>query len=172
MYKLRFVNHFCPFLIWHSKPKQNNDVKYWYCNKIGTKRSFFTTNLNAAKVLPPAKPLTTPSTPLFWVAPLPQFSPISLHKSGGRLGYRNKARWRRFERKLHNDFLYFVSAVFDYFTMTIAIGFEGSANKLGIGIIKDGVVLSNVRTTYITPPGQGKRQWCTWENKNIWIAFL
>ncbi|KAL9976140.1 hypothetical protein ACROYT_G013396 [Oculina patagonica] len=39
--------------------------------------------------------------------------------------------------------------------MTIAIGFEGSANKLGIGIVKDGVVLSNVRTTYITPPGQG-----------------
>lgn len=39
--------------------------------------------------------------------------------------------------------------------MTIAIGFEGSANKLGVGIIKDGVVLSNVRTTYITPPGQG-----------------
>ena len=48
-----------------------------------------------------------------------------------------------------------VSPVFDHFTMTIAIGFEGSANKLGIGIIKDGVVLSNVRTTYITPPGQG-----------------
>lgn len=40
--------------------------------------------------------------------------------------------------------------------MTIAIGFEGSANKLGIGIVKDGVVLSNVRTTYITPPGQGR----------------
>ena len=39
--------------------------------------------------------------------------------------------------------------------MTIAIGFEGSANKLGIGIIKDGVVLSNTRTTYITPPGEG-----------------
>lgn len=39
--------------------------------------------------------------------------------------------------------------------MTIAIGFEGSANKIGIGIIKDGVVLSNVRKTYITPPGQG-----------------
>jgi len=39
--------------------------------------------------------------------------------------------------------------------MTIAIGFEGSANKLGVGIIRDGVVLSNVRTTYITPPGQG-----------------
>lgn len=39
--------------------------------------------------------------------------------------------------------------------MTIAIGFEGSANKLGIGIINDGVVLSNVRHTYITPPGEG-----------------
>lgn len=39
--------------------------------------------------------------------------------------------------------------------MTIAIGFEGSANKLGIGIIRDGVVLSNPRHTYITPPGQG-----------------
>lgn len=39
--------------------------------------------------------------------------------------------------------------------MVIAIGFEGSANKLGVGIIKDGVVLSNPRHTYITPPGQG-----------------
>lgn len=39
--------------------------------------------------------------------------------------------------------------------MTIAIGFEGSANKIGIGIIQDGVVLSNVRHTYITPPGKG-----------------
>eukprot|EP00124_Ichthyophonus_hoferi_P002621 Ihof_evm1s187 gene=Ihof_evmTU1s187 len=39
--------------------------------------------------------------------------------------------------------------------MTIAMGFEGSANKLGIGIIQDGKVLANVRHTYITPPGQG-----------------
>ena len=39
--------------------------------------------------------------------------------------------------------------------MVIAIGFEGSANKLGIGIIKDGAVLSNVRHTYISPPGEG-----------------
>ncbi|XP_058793027.1 probable tRNA N6-adenosine threonylcarbamoyltransferase [Phymastichus coffea] len=37
----------------------------------------------------------------------------------------------------------------------IAIGFEGSANKLGIGIIKDNEILSNVRHTYITPPGEG-----------------
>uniref|UniRef100_A0A3Q3BFJ6 N(6)-L-threonylcarbamoyladenine synthase n=1 Tax=Kryptolebias marmoratus TaxID=37003 RepID=A0A3Q3BFJ6_KRYMA len=39
--------------------------------------------------------------------------------------------------------------------MTVVIGFEGSANKIGIGIIKDGEVLSNPRRTYITPPGQG-----------------
>ncbi|CAF0914176.1 unnamed protein product [Rotaria sp. Silwood1] len=38
-----------------------------------------------------------------------------------------------------------------------AIGFEGSANKIGIGIIRDGQVLSNPRRTYITPPGEGFR---------------
>lgn len=42
----------------------------------------------------------------------------------------------------------------------IAIGFEGSANKLGVGILRhlpDGtsIPLANVRRTYITPPGQG-----------------
>ena len=52
-------------------------------------------------------------------------------------------------------FGFFCIFYFFKLTMTIAIGFEGSANKLGIGIIKDGVVLSNVRTTYITPPGEG-----------------
>ncbi|KAK2403851.1 putative tRNA N6-adenosine threonylcarbamoyltransferase [Trifolium repens] len=38
----------------------------------------------------------------------------------------------------------------------IAIGFEGSANKIGVGIVTlDGTILSNPRHTYITPPGQG-----------------
>ncbi|TFK43724.1 glycoprotease family-domain-containing protein [Crucibulum laeve] len=42
----------------------------------------------------------------------------------------------------------------------LALGLEGSANKLGAGVIKhaeDGssTVLSNVRHTYITPPGEG-----------------
>ncbi|KAF9015283.1 glycoprotease family-domain-containing protein [Cyathus striatus] len=42
----------------------------------------------------------------------------------------------------------------------IALGLEGSANKLGAGIIRHGVdgsstILSNVRHTYITPPGEG-----------------
>lgn len=40
--------------------------------------------------------------------------------------------------------------------MVIAIGFEGSANKLGIGIVKNGEILANCRRTYITPPGEGK----------------
>uniref|UniRef100_A0A9J7X231 N(6)-L-threonylcarbamoyladenine synthase n=1 Tax=Cyprinus carpio carpio TaxID=630221 RepID=A0A9J7X231_CYPCA len=39
--------------------------------------------------------------------------------------------------------------------MPVVIGFEGSANKIGVGIIRDGEVLSNPRRTYITPPGQG-----------------
>mmetsp|Transcript_23727 Transcript_23727/g.39798 ORF Transcript_23727/g.39798 Transcript_23727/m.39798 type:complete len:338 (+) Transcript_23727:81-1094(+) len=38
----------------------------------------------------------------------------------------------------------------------IALGIEGSANKIGVGIAKsDGTVLSNPRLTYITPPGTG-----------------
>jgi len=39
--------------------------------------------------------------------------------------------------------------------MVLAIGFEGSANKIGVGIIRDGTVLANPRETYITPPGEG-----------------
>ncbi|XP_031630235.1 probable tRNA N6-adenosine threonylcarbamoyltransferase [Contarinia nasturtii] len=39
--------------------------------------------------------------------------------------------------------------------MVISIGFEGSANKIGVGITRDGEVISNVRRTYITPPGEG-----------------
>ncbi|XP_015676885.1 probable tRNA N6-adenosine threonylcarbamoyltransferase [Protobothrops mucrosquamatus] len=39
--------------------------------------------------------------------------------------------------------------------MPVVIGFEGSANKIGIGIVRDGEVLSNPRRTYVTPPGQG-----------------
>ena len=41
----------------------------------------------------------------------------------------------------------------------LALGIEGSANKLGVGIVKwDGseyTILSNPRKTYITPSGQG-----------------
>lgn len=38
----------------------------------------------------------------------------------------------------------------------IALGIEGSANKIGIGLVDgDGKILANPRTTYITPAGQG-----------------
>ncbi|KAJ8471111.1 hypothetical protein OPV22_025454 [Ensete ventricosum] len=38
----------------------------------------------------------------------------------------------------------------------IAVGFEGSANKIGVGVVAlDGTILSNPRHTYITPPGHG-----------------
>ena len=38
----------------------------------------------------------------------------------------------------------------------IALGFEGSANKIAVGVVTlDGAILSNPRDTYITPPGQG-----------------
>lgn len=48
--------------------------------------------------------------------------------------------------------------------MVIAIGFEGSANKVGVGIISDGKVLSNCRKTFITPPGEG--------NANSLFSFI
>ncbi len=37
----------------------------------------------------------------------------------------------------------------------IALGLEGSANKLGVGIMRDSTILANLRHTYITPPGTG-----------------
>lgn len=38
----------------------------------------------------------------------------------------------------------------------IALGFEGSANKIAVGVVTlDGAILANPRHTYITPPGQG-----------------
>lgn len=37
----------------------------------------------------------------------------------------------------------------------IVIGFEGSANKLGIGIMRDNEILCNERVTYVTPAGTG-----------------
>lgn len=41
-------------------------------------------------------------------------------------------------------------------SLMIALGLEGSANKLGVGLLKsDGTILANLRDTYITPPGTG-----------------
>ena len=65
----------------------------------------------------------------------------------------------RFPGKIHN------STVVEFAHLAaerpyLALGLEGSANKFGAGIIKhaeDGTtsVLSNIRHTYITPPGEG-----------------
>lgn len=39
---------------------------------------------------------------------------------------------------------------------TVALGIEGSANKIGVGIVDEtGHIWANPRTTYITPPGTG-----------------
>jgi len=41
-------------------------------------------------------------------------------------------------------------------TQLIVLGIEGSANKIGIGIVtSSGDILSNPRMTFITPPGTG-----------------
>ena len=38
----------------------------------------------------------------------------------------------------------------------MCLGIEGSANKIGVGIVdKNGKILSNPRKTFITPPGTG-----------------
>lgn len=38
----------------------------------------------------------------------------------------------------------------------LVLGIEGSANKIGVGIVTSaGDILANVRETYITPPGTG-----------------
>ncbi|KAK9825503.1 hypothetical protein WJX74_002135 [Apatococcus lobatus] len=40
--------------------------------------------------------------------------------------------------------------------MQLALGIEGSANKVGIGIVReDGLILANPRHTFVAPPGQG-----------------
>ena len=38
-------------------------------------------------------------------------------------------------------------------TMTLILGIEGSANKIGVGIVNErGEILANVRHTYVSPP--------------------
>jgi N6-L-threonylcarbamoyladenine synthase len=56
----------------------------------------------------------------------------------------------------------------------LALGLEGSANKLGVGVIRhssDGsvAVLSNVRHTYVTPPGEGFLPRDTASHHREWI---
>ncbi|KAH8689633.1 O-sialoglycoprotein endopeptidase [Talaromyces proteolyticus] len=60
----------------------------------------------------------------------------------------------------------------------IAIGLEGSANKLGVGIMlhpKDGSpaqILSNIRHTYVPPPGEGFLPKDTAQHHRAWFVKL
>lgn len=67
----------------------------------------------------------------------------------------------------------------DYY---LALGLEGSANKLGVGVIKHHIgqlsldnpaeVLSNVRDTYITPPGEGFLPRDTARHHRNWVVRI
>jgi N6-L-threonylcarbamoyladenine synthase len=53
------------------------------------------------------------------------------------------------------------------------MGFEGSANKIGIGIVRgDGQILSNPRHTYVSPPGTGFMPKETAKHHREWIFPL
>ncbi|KAG8874179.1 putative tRNA threonylcarbamoyladenosine biosynthesis protein kae1 [Tulasnella sp. 331] len=59
----------------------------------------------------------------------------------------------------------------------LALGLEGSANKLGIGVIQhlsngETHILSNVRHTYITPPGEGFLPRDTAQHHRDWIMSV
>ncbi|KAG8884738.1 putative tRNA threonylcarbamoyladenosine biosynthesis protein kae1 [Tulasnella sp. 332] len=59
----------------------------------------------------------------------------------------------------------------------LALGLEGSANKLGIGVIQhlpngETHILSNVRHTYITPPGEGFLPRDTAQHHRNWIMSV
>src|SRR5277367_6140685 len=60
----------------------------------------------------------------------------------------------------------------------IAIGLEGSANKLGVGLIlhppKGGPakILSNIRHTFVAPPGEGFLPKDTAKHHRTWVVRL
>ncbi|KAI1005308.1 tRNA N6-adenosine threonylcarbamoyltransferase [Podosphaera aphanis] len=60
----------------------------------------------------------------------------------------------------------------------IALGLEGSANKLGVGIIfhpgndKPAQVISNIRHTFISPPGEGFLPKDTAKHHRSWVVKL
>jgi tRNA A37 threonylcarbamoyltransferase TsaD len=60
----------------------------------------------------------------------------------------------------------------------IAIGLEGSANKIGIGVIshpapnKPPIILANLRHTYVSPPGEGFLPKDTAIHHRAWVVRL
>lgn len=51
--------------------------------------------------------------------------------------------------------------------MTIALGIEASANKLGVGIVRDGEILSNPRRTFVAPIGEGN----DWQDRQSYKIY-
>merc|ERR1712093_134871 len=60
----------------------------------------------------------------------------------------------------------------------IAIGLEGSANKLGVGVIshppngEPAQILSNIRHTFVSPPGEGFLPKDTAKHHRSWVVKL
>jgi N6-L-threonylcarbamoyladenine synthase len=60
----------------------------------------------------------------------------------------------------------------------IAIGLEGSANKLGVGVMRHpdddspAQVLSNIRHTFVSPPGEGFLPKDTARHHRAWVVKL
>jgi N6-L-threonylcarbamoyladenine synthase len=59
----------------------------------------------------------------------------------------------------------------------IAIGLEGSANKLGVGLIRHpdkgpAQILSNIRHTFVSPPGEGFLPKDTAKHHRAWVIRL
>lgn len=59
----------------------------------------------------------------------------------------------------------------------LALGLEGSANKLGVGVVRHNVdgsvdILSNVRHTYVTPPGTGFLPSDTARHHRRWLVTV
>lgn len=62
-------------------------------------------------------------------------------------------------------------------TPLLALGLEGSANKLGVGVVRHNPegsvdVLSNVRHTYVTPPGTGFLPADTARHHRKWLVAV
>lgn len=60
----------------------------------------------------------------------------------------------------------------------IAIGLEGSANKLGVGVIlhppkgRSARILANIRHTFVSPPGEGFLPKDTAKHHRTWVVRL
>ena len=61
----------------------------------------------------------------------------------------------------------------DASSVMLVLGLEGSANKVGIGIVDSaGTFLANTRHTYITPPGSGFLPRQTSQHHQAWVLAL